>query len=179
MMRAVLAVVVVAGCYSDFRVGGSSPVGHGHGGAGVDLGVGLGAEHVGERIRAGGGFNFGYHGADNGISFVPIGLEGRIDVGLTEPNERDGRFVAVGQAAVGGAFPEEDGGPSGFFAQSFVGIGFGATKVTDPGKTVADHVAVGMLAMRFSPENGDGYWLLGAALSLSYGLDIDKLLDVK
>jgi hypothetical protein len=179
MMRAVLVLVVATGCYSDFRIGGSAPVGHGHGGAGFDLGVGLGGEHRGERIRAGGGFNFGYHGADSGESFVPLGLEGRIDIGLTEPNEHGGRFMAVGHGALGVGFAEEEMGSGGFFAQTFIGLGYGATKAPDPGKIVADHVAVGMLAMRFSPENGDGYWLLGAALSLSYGLDIDELLDVK
>ena len=183
MTRMFLALVLVTGCYADLRLGGSAPVGAGHGGAGIDLGIGLGFEHRGDRIRAGGGLNTGVHGSDepNANSYVPLGAEGRIDVGLTEPNERGGRLIGVGQLALGYARSVSDDPmmdtPGGVLAQAFLGLGLGATRLTYPGSIAAGSVSIGLLLTRFSPDPGDGYWMVGAGLSVSGGLDIAKVLD--
>jgi hypothetical protein len=180
VMRALLSSVFLVGCFADLRMGGSSPVGHGHGGAGPDLGIAFGAEHRGERIRAGGGLQLGARvSEENG--FIPLGPMGRIDVGLTEPNQRGGRLLATGQLSlgIGRGFSGTDApAPSdGAYAQAFIGIGIGRTSWNEPRKLEASHVAIGLLATRFAPEQGDGYWLIGAALSFSFGINVDEVTN--
>lgn len=61
------------------------------------------------------------------------------------------------------------------FVQSFLGIGYGATRYTRRGALAAGSAAVGVLASRFAAEDKNGYWLLGAGLSFAFGLDISEL----
>lgn len=182
-MRVLLSIVAFAGCYADVRMGASAPIGHGHGSTGGDIGIGIGADHRGERIRAGGGFNLGGHLTDGKNGWVPLGGEGRIDIGLTEPNERGTRLVAVGLLALGIArgYSQSDDVPAhdGAYAQAFLGIGLGNTQLTypyEPRKLEAGSVAIGILMTRFAPfDDADSYWLIGGALSLSYGLSLNEI----
>ncbi len=178
MIRALLPLALLSGCFAGAQLGGSGPVGSSNGSSGPDIALGFGGEHRGERVRAGGGLHLGGHFSDNN-GFIPFGAMGWVDVGLTEPNERGGRLLATGQLAVGFArgYPNTDSSPSpdGGYAQMFLGLGFGATRSNEPRKLEADHVALGLLLTRFSPEDGDGYWLLGGALSFSFGLNTSKI----
>lgn len=196
MMRALLSLALLAGCFIDLRMGGSAPVGHGHGGSSGDIGFGFGGEHRGERIRAGGGLHVGVHGYDDkkrANGFAQLGAMGRIDVGLTNPNELGGRIVATAQLAVGLAngFSEAGGiddesAPDGTYTQMFLGIGIGATRSDERRerrKMDVRHITLGLLATRFFPfrdpfrDQGDSYWLIGAALSFSFGLNLDVVSD--
>ena len=178
-MRALILIVFLGGCFADMRFGASGPVGSKSGGTGPDVEFGVGGEHRGKRIRAGGGLHLGAHLAD-GKEFAPLGVMGRVDVGLTTPNDRGGRLIATAQASMGIArgFPGTDGNSlDGTYAQMFLGLGFGGTSCNEPQKVEGDHVALGVLATRCSPSNGDGYWLLGGALSFSFGLNLSKVSE--
>jgi hypothetical protein len=181
-MRFVLPLLLLVGCYADARLGASSPVGPGHGGVGPDFSVGFGAAHRGGQVRAGGGLTVGTQGDDD-HHYIPIGAEARIDVGITEPNDVGGRLVAVGQAAVGVAYrpeaPDEAMTSDGTFARVFVGVGIGATRSPTTERKVirAGSAAIGVLASRTFITDGDDYWQLGVALSLSFGLDIPTMFE--
>jgi len=173
-------MLLVTGCFAGMQFGGSGPVGSTNGGAGPDVTLGFGGEHRGERVRAGGGLQVGGHFSDPD-AFIPFGALGWLDVGLTKPNQRGARLVATAQLSLGFArgYANRDGSaaPDGDYAQMFLGLGLGSTRSNEPRKLEAGHVALGLLVTRFSPENGDGYWLLGGALSLSFGLNLSKVSE--
>ena len=180
MTRLWLALAL-AGCYTDFRAGATAPVGHGHGSLAPDFVVSAGGEYTSDRIRAGGGFATGIHAADTG-GFVPIALEGRIDMGLGAPTTHGSRWGVTAYTMLGGAdgLPNNNGiggTPDGFLAQGFVGVGFMIPPLNDGRKMTDGALAFGVVATRYQPETGGGFWLIGASLELSFGFDIDKVMD--
>ncbi len=84
-----LVSLALVGCYTDFRPGVTAPIGHGHGEVGLDIGLGLGGQYVGDRLRAGGGVSLGLHEADSG-GYAPVGVEGRFDLAISDPDDRGG-----------------------------------------------------------------------------------------
>lgn len=175
-LTVVAALLLVAGCYTDVRTGASAPVGHGHGDAGADLDVALGAEHVDDTLRVGGGMVVGARLAEaNG--YVPIGIDGHMATQLT-PYVQGKAFNWLAVAHVSVGYGEgmattsklmAPTPPNGVFNEAFVGIGLGATKEHPDSRVPRGHIAIGPQARWFRSDAGNSYWFLGASLELSFG----------
>jgi hypothetical protein len=174
-----LAMLLLGGCYTAFRPDVTAPIGHGHGGAAVDFAVAAGGEYVGEHVRGGGGFALGMRAEDGG--YAPVGVEGRIEVALSRPNDLGQRFVATGNAMIGYAsgLPASQfapGGPDGAIGQAFLGVGL-AREMPPDRNTTAITIAFGALATRFVPDSGSAYWLVGAGLDMVVRWDVDHVMS--
>jgi hypothetical protein len=173
-----LAIVAFAGCYTAFRPGAAAPIGHGHGGADFDLGVGVGGEYVGEHVRAGGGLAFGMHLESPAVA--PVGVEGRLEANLNRPDDRGRRFVATGTAMFGYAsgLPAsafQPGGPDGVIGQAFLGVGL--SRDAQGEKLAGGTLALGALAIRFVPDSGNAFWLVGAGLDMTFRWDVERVMS--
>jgi hypothetical protein len=169
-----LALVALAGCYGDVRLGVNAPAGHGHGGAATELALAAGVEHDSDRLAAGGGVTVGERLEDKN-GYVPYGIEGRVALPVTRFLDKYRNSVlavlhgGIAYAAGSDKKPAGTGmAPSGFVAQAFVGLGYGGTRYYDDPHLWAFHGALGLSASRFFPEAGDSFWFLGLALELSF-----------
>ncbi len=179
MIRALLPLLLLSGCYTGLRLGESGAIGAGNGGAGTDVTLAFGGEHRGERVRASGGLQTGGHLGDKD-GFIPVGALGSVDVGLTEPNRKGGRLIGTAQLSLGFArgvaiAASTPTPPDGTYAQLFLGLGFGGTSSPVPRNLEAGHATLGLLVTRFSPDGRPGYWIVGGALSFSLGLNLGEI----
>ena len=179
MVTKLWLALALVGCYSDFRLGASAPVGHGHGSYGADVGVSAGGAYLGDGIRAGGGFVASVHAAEVG-GFVPVGVEGRVDVGLSGPDDKGRRFSVTAYAMAGGevGLSNQDGSggtPDGLVAQGFLGLGASAPRPASGDWIVGGAASLGVLVTRFAPDSGSGYWLVGIGLDVSASWDLDAI----
>ena len=158
-----LVLLATAGCYVDPRPGLSAPLGHDHGGEGTDLGVAVGGEHVDETFRVGGGIVTGARIADTN-GYIPIGVDGHLAT-LLAPGQP---WLFVAHASVGYARGLSNG-PSGIFNSAFAVIGLGRTIEQPDSKLPRGHLAIGPTATWYRADSGNSYWLVGAALELSFG----------
>lgn len=176
LSKVAVALLVTAGCYTDFRTGGTAPVGHGHGGAGADLEVAVGGEHVDDTLRIGGGMVLGARLADaNG--YIPLGLDAHMATQLTPyVYGKAFNWLAVAHISVGYGEgfntqqePMAPTPPNGFFNEAFVGIGLGATREQPDARVPRGHLAIGPTARWFRTDAGNSFWFVGAAFELSFG----------
>ena len=172
-MKARVLLLVLAGCYGDFRGGATAPTDHGHGGAGLDLEVAGGAQYRTETVELGAGPMFGVHASDTN-GYMPFGVQGRLVVALAPLARGSSRNILLvahaGAAAAVGMkkTPASDGtAPDGRETSFFAGLG--VTSAT----SANGHVAVGLSASRFWPDAGEPFWFLGAAVEISYRADSD------
>ena len=175
-MKTAVMLIALSGCYAAVRPGVSAPIGHGHGGAGFDLGLAIGGEHVDNTLRIGGGLATGGRPANENGN-VPVGVDLHIAVRLTPyVPTRIFNWMGVAHASFGYAEgisqfgnPRAPDSPNGVFANAFVGVGLGSPMEHPSYRVQRGHLAVGLVASRFQPDSGSGFWLLGAALDLSIG----------
>ena len=175
MRRTLLAIAVLGGCYFEARPGVTAPIGHGHGGAGFDLGFAVGGEYANAQRRVGAGINVGPRLAnDNG--YTPVAVEAHAVIPLVgETFGSMHRLLLTTHAAAGFAIGLTDFGPGmqprspdGAVAEVFVGLGLGATETRPVVEVTAGHVALGLSVKRFWPESAGSFWMIGAALEVSY-----------
>jgi hypothetical protein len=106
-MKALLAIMVLPGCYVDFRPNVTHRLGP-HGRTGFEMGAGIGGEVQRTDVRAGGGLFVGIRGPNP--DYVAVGFEGHASVPITRPVDHLGnRILVVAHAAMAQAQPEAIG----------------------------------------------------------------------